>query len=63
MIFLSLRFYVKSIFAQLEAINFDFDQFLHFLKTEIYQIIKIQSPKNGRNGSFRTSKFSKIDYT
>ena len=28
-----------------EALNLDFYKFLHFLKTEIYQIDKIQSPK------------------
>ena len=38
-----------------EALNFDFNEFLHFLKAEIYQISKIQSPKNGKKGSFRPS--------
>ena len=47
-IFLSLRFFVKSIlgsvkvlksaiFTHLEALNFDFYDFLHFLKADIYQ--------------------------
>ena len=56
MIFLSLRFSVKStigilcrgaksaILTHLEALNFDLDDFLGFLKAEIYQINKIQSP-------------------
>ena len=36
---------VKSaILTQLEALNFDFYELLHFLKVEIYQINKIQSP-------------------
>ena len=49
MIFLSLRFYAKSILVilemqnlpfltRLEVLNFDYYEFLHFLKTEIYQI-------------------------
>ena len=55
MIFLSLRFYVKSIFrgfrsaksailTRLEAPNFDFYAFLHILKDYINQMNKIQSP-------------------
>ena len=49
MIFLSLRFYVKSIFKEsksaksailthLEALNFDLCEFLHFLNAEIAKI-------------------------
>ena len=34
----------SAISTHLEAVNFDFDEFLHFLKTEIYLINKIQSP-------------------
>ena len=35
----------KSVtFTHLEALNSDFHEFLHFLKAEIYQINKIQSP-------------------
>ena len=49
----------SAIVTHLEALNFGFYRFLHFLKPEIYQINKIQSPKNGKNGSFRTSRFSK----
>ena len=33
------------IFAHLEALKFEFDEFLHFLKTENYQNHHIQSPK------------------
>ena len=55
---------VKSaILTHLEAVNFDFYEFLHFLMAEIYPINKIQSPKNGKHGSLRTSKFAKIDFT
>ena len=52
MIFLSFRFYVKSIFddsrsaksailSDLEALNLDFYEFLHLLKAEIDLINKI----------------------
>ena len=35
----------SAIFPHLEALNFDFNAFLHFLKAEIlHQIKKIQSP-------------------
>ena len=37
-----------AILTHLEALNFDFQEFLHFLKAVIYQIDKIQSPKNGK---------------
>ena len=54
MILLSLKFYVKLILGiqevqnvpfltHLEALNFDFYEFLHFLMAEIYQINKIHS--------------------
>ena len=52
----------SAILTHLEAVNFDFYEFLHFLKAEFYQINKIQSPKNGKNGRFRASRFSKIDF-
>ena len=32
------------ILTQLEALNFDFYEFLHFLKAEIYQLTHFQSP-------------------
>ena len=35
-----------TISTQLAALNFDFYQFLHFLKAEIEQVNKHQSPKN-----------------
>ena len=55
---------VKSaILTHVEALNFDSHEFLHFLKTEIYQIKEIQSPKNCKTSSFRTFAFSKIDFT
>ena len=50
----------SAISLHFEALNFDFYAFLHILKVEISQISKIQKPKSG---SFRTSRFSKIDFT
>ena len=43
--------------------EFWFYEFLHFLKAEIFQMNKNESHKNGKNGSFRTSRFSEIDFT
>ena len=52
-----------DIFTHLEALNFDFYAFLQLLTAEIYQINQIQSTINGKNGSFMTLRFSKIDFT
>ena len=35
----------SAVLVHLGALNFDFYEFLHFLKAEIYQINKIQGPK------------------
>ena len=53
----------SAIITHLQALNFEFDEFLHFLKVAIYQISKIQSSKNDKNSSFRASRFSKISVT
>ena len=53
----------SDILTHLEALNFDTYEFLHISEAEIYQINKILSPWNGKNGSFTTSRFSKIDFT
>jgi len=53
----------SAILTHSEALNVDFNEFLHFLKAEIYQINQIQSPKNCKNGNFRTSRVSKVDFT
>ena len=50
----------SAVLPHLETLCFDF---LFFLKAEIYQINKVQSPKIGKNGNFRTSKFPKIGFT
>ena len=48
--------------THLEDMNFDFHEFLHFLKAEIYLNNKIQSPKNVQKRQF--SELSpKIDFT
>ena len=52
-----------AILTSLEALNFDLYGFLHFLKAEYYQMDHFQSPKICKNGSFWTSRFSKIDFT
>ena len=52
-----------AISTHLDALNLDFYKFLYFLKAEIYNISKIQRPLNGKNGRFRTSSLSKIDFT
>ena len=73
-IFLSFRFYVKSILESLGvlryvilthfgALKFDFYEFVHFLKAEIAQIAEIPSPKNGQNRGFKAFRFSKIGFT
>ena len=52
-----------AILTHLEAMNFDFHEFLHFLKAENDQINKILSSKNGKNGkngSFCTSRMPKL---
>ena len=55
----------SAILTHFEALslNFNFYTFLYFLKAEIDQINKIQSPENGKNDSFKTLRFSKIDFT
>ena len=52
-----------AILTHLDDLNFAFYEFLHFLKAEIYLINETQSLQYGKNGSFRTSKFFKIDFT
>ena len=53
----------SAILTHLGALNFDFYDFLHFLKAESNQINKFHCPKNGKNGNFRTFRFFKIDFT
>ena len=35
----------SAILTHLEVLNFDFYEILHFLKAEIYQIVKLCAPK------------------
>ena len=53
----------SAILIHLEAQEFDFYEFLHFLKAEIYQIHKITVSKMAKNNSFCTSRIHKIDFT
>ena len=51
----------SAIERHLYAVDFDFYECLHILKVEIHQINTLKSP-NDKNGSFRMSSFSKIDF-
>ena len=42
----------SAIWTLLEALNFDFFGFLHFLKAKIYQISQIQNPWTCKKGQF-----------
>ena len=53
----------SGILTHFEALNFDFSEFLRFWKAEISLIDKFQIHKNVKNGCFRTSRFSKVDFT
>ena len=47
----------------LEVLNFDFNEFLHFLEAEIYQYKKFRASKTAKKGNFWTCKIPKIDFT
>ena len=47
----------SAILTHLEALNFDFYEYLYFLEAEICQINKIQSPQNAKICSFRNSMY------
>ena len=53
----------SAIFTHLEALNYDFYEYLHFLKAEIDQKIELKVSKMVRNGSFGTSRIHEIDFT
>ena len=67
------HFYVKSIwdsksaksaiFTHSEALNFEFYEFLYFLKAMIYQIKQKSEPLNWKTGVFDISTFTNIDFT
>ena len=53
--------YVKMAdFALLDLPILVFNEFVHFLRTEIYQINQIQSSKNGKNSSFKSLNSPKL---
>ena len=47
-------------FKQLEGLNFEFYEFLHFLKDKIEQINKIQSPKMTKKAVLELLDFLKL---
>ena len=49
-----------TILAHSVSVNFDFNEFLHFLKAEFYQINQIQSSKNVKMAILRTSRISNL---
>ena len=49
----------SAILAHLETQDFDFDEFLQFLKAEIYQSNKCQRAKNGKNSKLISRNFWK----
>ena len=74
MIFLSLRFYVKSVLEDLEVVKLPFFAIFGALifvnlvdfrhrKVQKYIEIQIQSLQNCENARFCTSRISKIDFT
>ena len=52
-----------AILTNLEALNFYFYEFLHFLKAAIDQINKIQGPKNGKTAVLELLESQKFDFT
>ena len=50
----------SAILTHLEALNFEFLYFLHFLKAEIYQMNKIHSPKMAKTAVFALLEFTKL---
>ena len=55
---------VKSAnFVISEALNFDFYEFLHFLKIEIYKNNQFRALKIAKTAVLLTSRFSKNDFT
>ena len=59
-IFLSLRLNVKSKLVNLEALNFDFYEFGHFLSAESYQNRNFRSSKIAKKADFECLYSSKL---
>ena len=57
------RLQKSVILTRLEALNFDFYEFLYFLKAEIYQTDRIQSPKICQKWHFIAYRTHEIDFT
>ena len=52
----------SPILIDLEAVNLDFHESLHFLKAEISPTKQFRASKIAKSGIFSTSRFSKIDF-
>ena len=52
-----------AILRHLEALTFVFNGFFQFLKAEICQLTKFCVPKIAKKGRFKTSTFTKMDFT
>ena len=50
----------KSAKIHLDVMNFDFYDFLHFLKAEIYQKTKFTAPKMAKTAVFGLLEFTKL---
>ena len=61
--FVDSRSAKSAISTHFEALKFQFYEFLHFWKAKIDQTNKFRASKIAKKGSFRSSRFSKIDFT
>ena len=50
----------SAILTHLEALNYDFIEFLHFWEAEIDQNNKFRAPKIAKKGSFKTYRIPKL---
>ena len=50
----------STILTHLEALNFDFYEFLHFLKDEIYQTTKFTAPEIAKTAGFTLLESPKL---
>ena len=55
-----LEFKKSAIVTHLQALNFNFDDFLHFFKAEIYQIDKIEALKMAKMAYFALLESPKL---
>ena len=53
----------SAVLTHLEVLNFDSYKILHFLKAELGKLAKFIAPKIAKKGTYRTFRFTKIDFT